>query len=370
MPNWSTVWQFTYLDNSVHAWALALGALVVILTLLPLIRGYVSARRRKWQPQEMPISVEFVALLVARTSRLFHLALAGYVAERFLELPPQVERASTVLFVLVFWLQAGLWAVAATRFAIDQHQRRRGTADPAVAGSFDIILAIARFVIFAIVALLALDNLGVNITALVAGLGIGGIAVALAVQAVLGDVLASLSITLDKPFRIGDTLRIEDYEGVVEHIGIKSTRMRSVSGEQIILSNTDVLKSRVRNLGRMPERRALFTLSLSYETPREKLDAVPRIVADAVRVQPHARFEYCLLRSFGEWALQYEVCYFFDNREPRLYLETLDAVNRRLLGAFEDAAIRFAYPTRSVLLREEAPRAPDAARAARDGPSA
>jgi small-conductance mechanosensitive channel len=217
----------------------------------------------------------------------------------------------------------------------------------------NILLFVLYAVIWAVTVLLALSNLGVNITALVAGLGVGGIAVALAMQAILGDLLASLSIALDRPFVLGDTLRVDNFEGAVEQIGVKSTRLRSVSGEQIIIANADLLKSRVRNLGRATERRALFSLALSYQTRSELLDQVPQLVADSVAGYPGTRFVHCLLRELGESALLFEVCFFValrpDRDEPSA---ALDAVNRAILRRFAAAGLEFAYPTRTVLTRD------------------
>ena len=133
--------------------------------------------------------------------------------------------------------------------------------------------------------------LGVDITALVAGLGIGGIAVALALQNILGDLFASLSITLDRPFVVGDFLIVGDFLGTVEYIGIKSTRLRSLSGEQIIMANADLLGSRVRNYGRMAERRVVFTINVTYETTAEVLERIPALIREIVAAQPGTRFD-------------------------------------------------------------------------------
>jgi small-conductance mechanosensitive channel len=167
---------------------------------------------------------------------------------------------------------------------------------------------VAQLVVWSVVVLLALDNLDVNVTALVAGLGVGGIAIALAVQTILGDLFASLSIALDKPFMVGDLLRIDDIEGTVEQIGIKSTRLRSVTGEQVILSNAELLKSRVRNLGRMNERRALFMVNVAYDTPPQQLDQVSAVVESAVAEVHGSRFVHCRLKNLGESALKLKWC--------------------------------------------------------------
>jgi small-conductance mechanosensitive channel len=347
-------WREEYFGNSVRDWTVAAAAFLTIFTLLPLLRSYLLAQKRRLPPGA-PSGIELVLRLIARTSRVFTWAVALFVAERFLSLSPGLERASKVLIVLIAWIQVAIWGSEAVRFTLE---RRRAAAATArgdrdlpvdVSGSFDILLFIARIVIFSVAMLLALDNLGVNITALVAGLGVGGIAIALAVQTVLGDILASLSITLDQPFVVGDWLRIDDCEGIVEHIGIKSTRLRSLSGEQIILANADVLKSRVRNMGRMAERRALFTLGIVYETPQPLLERLPQIVRDAVSGVEGTRFEFCLLKGFGDSSLNFEVCYFVPEPKGLRFAQINDQVNRAILAAFNREGVRFAYPTRTMI---------------------
>lgn len=344
-----------YLGNSLRSWLLGLAAFLVTFTVLPLLRGFVMSQRRRIESLEPPLGVELALLLISRTSKLFLWIVALYAGQRFLELPPRVDRISTIVIVIGFWLQAGLWASAAAQFALDrQRQRAAAAGDPGIQGSLGILHFVARLAIFAVVALLALDNLGVNITALVAGLGIGGIALALAVQTVLGDLLASLSITLDRPFVVGDWLRIDDMEGTVEHIGVKSTRLRSLSGEQIIVSNADLLKSRVRNLGRMPERRALFTLGVTYETPRDKLERIPAIVEAAVTSVPSTRFVFCSFQNFGDYALQFQVAYYVQLQDGVKFFDVVSAVNYRIHAAFAEHGIDFAYPTQTLHVFREA----------------
>jgi small-conductance mechanosensitive channel len=351
VSNGSEFLSLVFLGNNVRSWAYALLAFLFVFTVLPIVKSFVAARRRKWGERNLPVGVELATLLVSRTSAVFLWAVALYAGERFLDLPPRVERISTILIVIIAWLQVALWASTAVRFALDRQHVKNEIADAGFSGSLDVIMFLARILIFAIAFLLALDNLGINITALVAGLGIGGIAIALAVQTVLGDLLASLSIALDKPFVTGDVLKIDDYEGAVEHIGIKSTRLRSVSGEQIILSNADVLKSRVRNLGRMPERRVLFLLGIDYATSRAQLQSVPQLVETVVRRYAGARFEYCVLKTFGESALTFEVCYFILEPQGRTILAMQHGINEGIFSLLADNAIHFAHPMRTVTLR-------------------
>jgi len=211
---------------------------------------------------------------------------------------------------------------------------------------------VAQIAVWGVAALLALSNLGVNITALVAGLGveikpllaglgIGGIALALAVQTVLADLLASLSIALDKPFGLGDFLTVDDCQGSVEHIGVKSTRLRSLSGEQIIISNADLLKARVRNFGRMHERRALFQLDVHYETPVATLAAVPRAVREIIEGTPDTRFDRCHLLRCTDTALQFEVVYFVTRADYKAYADAQQSINLRILERFRTLEVSF-----------------------------
>jgi small-conductance mechanosensitive channel len=356
MLDWAKIWQTRFLWNSVGEWTIAIAIFLATLTLLPLVKGYISSIRRRWlqAQRELPLAIEVATLLVARTSRLFLWTIALYLASTQLEFPQRFERLITGTIVLTFWFQIALWGMAAVRLAIDRRARRVGGPDPALASSLDIIMFIAGLVVWSMAFLLALDNLGIQIKPLLAGLGIGGIAVALAVQTVLGDLLASMSIALDKPFTIGDSLQVDDINGTVEHIGVKSTRLRSLSGEQIIISNADILKSRVRNNGRMRERRTAFFLNVTYGTTPEKLRAIPAIVRQIVECQPKTRFDRCHLLSFSDWALRYEVVFFMTVPDYNLYADVQQTINLSIIERFNEMGVEFAFPSRPLYMPEQA----------------
>src|SRR6185437_8330737 len=219
--------------NSALEWAAALGiAGTLMLALLSVRAGVRRYHSRLLVTQKVEI-LEVPLQVLSRTTLVFFLALSLFAGLRTLEMSSATRvTLGSALTITLFW-QTGLWATAAAT------------------GWLGVFAFILQGVIWALVILLTLDNLGVNITALVAGLGVGGVAVALAVQNILGDLFASLSITFDRPFVVGDFLAIDAFLGSVEQIGIKSTRLRSLSGEQIVMSNADLLKSRVRNYGRM-----------------------------------------------------------------------------------------------------------------------
>ncbi|HMA12539.1 MAG TPA: mechanosensitive ion channel family protein [Steroidobacteraceae bacterium] len=343
-----------FLGNPLRDWLLAACVFIVTFLVTPALKSRIRAQRRRWQAMQSPTpTLELLALLLARTSQLVVLVFALYFAEKILNWPKRVDRIFDVIIVFGIWLQVGLWATTALRFFLERRQQRAGLHDAAAASTVNVLMFIGQLLIWAVFVLLALDNLGVNITALVAGLGVGGIAIALAVQTILGDVFGSLSIAFDKPFVVGDTLRIDDIEGTVEHIGIKSTRLRSITGEQVILANADVLKARVRNLGRMPERRVLLKLGVEYGTPAEKLDQVTDIVKRVVESVPDTRFVQCVLANLGDYALQFEAIYFVANRPGMRHADSVDMVNRGALRALAAAGIGLAFPTQRVLVERE-----------------
>jgi small-conductance mechanosensitive channel len=184
-------------------------------------------------------------------------------------------------------------------------------------------------------------------------LGVGGVAVALALQNVLGDLFASLSIALDKPFIVGDSLSVDTFVGKVEHIGIKTTRLRSETGEQIIISNADILKSRVRNFGRAQELRALATIRVTYATPVDKLHSIPSLLESIVREQANARFERCHLKTIGDSALHFELSYFVQQPNLNPLLDLQQAVNFRIIDEFHRLGVEFDYPTQRVILARD-----------------
>ncbi|HJS21621.1 MAG TPA: mechanosensitive ion channel family protein [Steroidobacteraceae bacterium] len=332
------------LDNSLLQWAIALLAFLVTFTVLPLLRGYIATLRKRHAGGHHATAVELSSLLANRTHKWFLWAVAFWFAARTLNIPSEVDvTINRIMFVLLA-LQVGIWASAAMSFRL--HHRRGATLEADPSGALAIVNFVAAIIIWSLVTLVALDNLGVNITALVAGLGITGIAVALAVQTTLSNLLSSLAIALDKPFVVGDTITVDQDTGKVERIGISSTRLRSIDGEQIVISNNDLLKARVHNFGRMYERRVLFTVGVVYATPRETLERIPSIIEAAVRAHEKVRFERSHFVAYGDSALQFESVYFVLDADYLLYANIEQAINLRILQEFERQGIELAYRTR------------------------
>jgi small-conductance mechanosensitive channel len=338
-------------SNSVTDWLIADTVAVAVWCALWIVRWFMASRYKRYSAAQRRMPIRLVTYLIANTTQFFLIAMALYAAQSSLTLPDRFERIISALVMILILLQIGLWAGRALRFYLETKQLERG-ADQVFTGSLDIINFVSRMLIWSLLVLVALSNLGVNITALLAGLGVGGVAVALALQSVLGDLFASLSIALDKPFVVGDRLVIDAFIGNVEHIGIKTTRLRSESGEQIILSNADILKSRVRNFGRAAELRILTTIRVSYETPSEKLQGIPKLLENIVREQANARFERCHFKTLGDAALHFELSYFAQQPNSHPLLDLQQAVNFRIVDEFQRLGVQFDDTTQRVILTQ------------------
>ena len=318
--------QAVYYGNALAAWTKAVLTFALWFTVLPLLRAFI-ARRLRTRVSTHPVAfLLLVRTLIDATSRIFMFAVAIYLALRWLKTSPRADRFMDTAILVIVWWQIGHWLSAIVRYSIDV-RRGHDLEGADGAASLNILRFVGVLVVWVVAFLMLLTNLGIKIGPLVAGLGIGGIAIALAVQNLLGDLFASLSIALDKPFRVGDALAIGDEKGTVEYIGIKSTRLRSNSGEQIVISNSDLLKSRVRNYARLTERRAELKLRVAYETPRQLIGEVPKIIEAAVGEQENARFERAHFVRYGDYALEFEATYVIEASEYVAFLDAQQAIN-------------------------------------------
>jgi small-conductance mechanosensitive channel len=280
------------------------------------------------------------------------LALALRAASVPLALPERVASVVHAFVWLAVLFQSARWGNGLINFWLMQWARRTGEVP--TAGAIYAFGILARSALWIVIILLALDNaLGVDITTLVAGLGITGVAVALAVQNILGDLFAALSIILDKPFVVGDVVAVDNFVGTVEHIGLKTTRIRSISGEQVIFSNADLLKSRVRNLRNMSERRVVLAVGVEYSTPPDLLRRIPDIMRQVAGDVANVRLDRAHFVGFGESALTCEAVYFITNPDYLTFMDAQQAINLALIERFESEGIRFAFPTRTVVLQAQ-----------------
>jgi small-conductance mechanosensitive channel len=331
------------LDNSLGHWLAAIGIAVVIHLAAILFKGVAVRRLLAWaQRTRTHIDDALVSLL--QDLRLWLIAaVAVWAGSEMLTLPDKLDTIIQNVAVVAVFVQVGFWGSHLLQFwANRSNARRQIDASVATTASFAALLFVGRVLLWSMILLMTLDNLGVNVNALVTSLGIGGIAVALAVQNVLGDLFASLSIVLDKPFEAGDFIVVDDYAGTVEHVGLKSTRLRSLNGEQIVIGNSDLLKSRLRNYKRMHERRVEFCFRIAYETPIDKLRKVPGIVKGIIESRDRIRFERAHFKELGDEWLSFEVVYWVTDADFNLYMDIQQEINLQLMAAMAKEKIEFA----------------------------
>jgi small-conductance mechanosensitive channel len=343
-------WTLELLGNPLQDWVTALGVALTINLIVGLTRRLVITRLEKVaRVTATPLDDAFIKV-AQRTRQWLIFGVTLFVGTRYLELPDRVETVLQTVATLAAFMQIGLWASAGVDFWLNRYRERTLASDAGAATSIAALGFIGRVLLWSVVLLLALDNLGIDVTALIAGLGVGGIAVALAVQNILGDLFASLSIVVDKPFVIGDFVVVDEYSGTVEYVGLKTTRIRSLSGEQIVFSNGDLLKARIRNYKRMYERRIVFHFGVLYQTSPDQVEKIPRIVTGIVAAQELARLDRVHFFRFGDSSLDFEVVYWMKDPEYAKYMNTQQAINLALMRALAKEGIGFAYPTRSLFV--------------------
>ena len=342
--------------NSVRAWLIALGVLVGVFGALWLVKILVVRRLQRLAERTVVDIDDFLVDLLARTNVIFLLVLAAYAASLALFLEAAVRQTLGLALFMALIFQAGLWGNGVIHFFLQRQAQKQLQDNASSATTLNAFSMVAKLVLWSIIILVALDNLpGVEVTSLIASLGVAGVAVGLAVQNILSDLFASLSIALDKPFVIGDYITVGDLGGSVEHIGLKSTRLRSLSGEQLIFSNSDLLSSRIRNFKRMARRRVSFELGLAYETPADKVRQVPEMVKEIIAHQEGATFDRSHFKGFGSFSLDFESVYYVENPDFMLFMDVQQAINLEILDRFTEAGIEFAYPTQTLFVRDQAP---------------
>ena len=286
------------------------------------------------------------ARALARTSSVFIILCAAELVAEHAATPPPILRTINVLFVIAAAFQAAIWA---RELILGFVQHRVGGEDEhsTLGSAIGIIRLLVSVALFAIAIILILDNLGVNVTGLVAGLGIGGIAIGLAAQGIFKDLFAALSIIFDRPFRKGDGIKVDQLTGTVERIGLKTTRIRSLSGEQVVLSNANLLEKQLHNYAFLEHRRIVLPFGLIYQTPPEVCARVPDMIREIVEGHELTTLVRCGLTGFGASSLDYELQFDVHSADYEQVFRTRSAICIAILRAFNEAGIEFAYPTQT-----------------------
>jgi small-conductance mechanosensitive channel len=356
-----------FLDHEWHGitglqWILAAAIVTAGTAALMLARTLLVRYLRRLAARSRTDFDDFLVTLVERT-RMWFLALVTLrAASLVLELSERWDHRVQMLLIVGGMVQGGLWAGTLVRYLVDRrfasHVRAPGV-DPHVVPVAQTLLRFAGLVVvWSIVLLSVLSSFGIDITALVAGLGVGGVAVALAVQKILGDILASISIAVDRPFSPGDYIAIGQQQGTVLRIGIRSTVIASLSGEELVVANNDMLSARIQNYTRMSTRRISFTVGVVYATSQELLEALPALIKAAIDGRDRVRFDRGALTGLGDSAINYEVVYTVLDPSYDVYVQVHQAILFDLIRRMRAAGYEFAFPTRTVQLEGAEPTAP------------
>jgi small-conductance mechanosensitive channel len=295
--------------------------------------------------------------LIARTSSFLLVVavlLSGVLASSFLTLPLSLEKYLLVLLKFTCMIQVAFWLDALLSFFLKFFLKRKilGKSTsllPFENSNYSLLITLSRVTLWIVISIFALDNLGLKVTSLVAGLGIGGLVVAVAVRKILEDILSSVSILLDKPFETGDVILVGDVRGTVEKIGIKSTRIRSTSGEEVSISNTSMIRTQIHNFKNMNYRRALFTIKLDISTPPDTVRKISRIIQEIIQNIEHTRFDRTHFSTIRNSFLEIETVYFVNSREYVMLMDIQQKINISILEYVSCMGISFAYMSKRII---------------------
>jgi len=339
----------TLFGNRILDYLICLAIFVVGFFIVRILRAILFKRLEKWAEKTSVTLDDFLIVILEKA--LIPLLYFGvfYLGLRSLSLNPSFSRAVEVLGVLLLTVLGVRFLVGIVEYTIKDYWLKKHPHATRVETIKGILPAI-KVVIWGLALVFLLDNLGLRISTVIAGLGIGGVAIALASQAILKDLFSYFSILMDRPFEVGDFLILGDYLGSVEHIGIKTTRLRSLSGEQIVISNTDLTDSRVRNYKRMDKRRVLFRIGVIYQTSLEQLKEIPTIIKAVIEKVEETNFDRAHFASYGDFSLVFEVVYYVLDRDYNKYMNIQQEINFAINEEFKKRGIEFAYPTQTLFV--------------------
>jgi len=341
----------TYWGNTILQYLIAAGFFVGGIIIVTIFKTIILIRLKKLAEKTKTSVDDFIIVGIQKSivPILFYGSL--YIALRTLNLSPEVSNILNIASVFVITFFAIRLITSILDYSITSYSSMEGASEQK-AKQLKSLSALARFIVWGVGLIFLMSNLGFDISAVIAGLGIGGIAVALAAQAILGDLFSYFTIFFDRPFELGDYIVVGDKNGTVEHIGIKTTRVRALSGEQLVFSNSDLTSSRLHNFKKLQRRRITFQLGVIYETPAEKLQKIAKIVEKIIAEEQVAQFDRIHFKSFGDFSLNFEIVYFVLSREYSKYMDIQQSINHKIFDQFNKEGIEFAYPTQTLFMNK------------------
>jgi len=344
-------WQNVYLGNTVWSYAVALVLVVVFMYGFKWLQKFIL-RRLDALAQKTSTDIDDVVIEIVNSFRPpFYSFIAIYLAVKTLHLNDWMDKVLDA--ALIIWITYQV--ISAVQILVNYIAKKAlgKEEDEHSKSAIKLLGSIVKSILWVVGIMIVLSNLGVDITSLIAGIGIGGIAIALALQNILSDLFSSFSLYFDKPFKVGDHIVVGKHAGTVEKIGIKTTRIRSVQGEEIIVANQELTSAQVQNFKRLERRRNLITLGVTYETPVTKLKMIPKIVQDIIESEKEATFSRAHFQSFGDSALNYQVVYYVEVQDYGVFMDIQQSINFAIMEAFEKEGIEFAYPTQTVYVSKK-----------------
>lgn len=330
------------LGNTIEQCIIALIASLITTSILFFARALIL-NRLPWIKENVNLIKDYPLMEVSSKTHSFFLVIVGlYIGSLFINFPEEHAFWPARIMLAAFALQGGLWANELVLYFIRTSKALDVGQDALTSGSLTVINFVSRTVLWSIVFIFFLSNLGFDVTALLTGLGVGGVAVALAVQNILGDLFASLSIVIDKPFKIGDFIIVDEFKGYVENVGLKTTRVRSLSGEQVVFANADLLSSRIRNYKRMERRRITFTIDVTMDTTPDQLEQMPYLFSNIIDPMDRVTFGRAHFKEITDRGYSFEIVYFIENPDMGFYLDTQHRINLEILRCLDKEEIELA----------------------------
>lgn len=345
----NSFWEKMLWGNTIRDWMIGISIIAISIFVLHLIKTIALSQVRRWARKTNTTIDDFLITSIEKSVIPFFYLLAVYFGLSYLSFGQKAQNILRIALLVTATFFAIRLITSVINYLVESFTRSQKDAETKRKQARGVVV-IVNIMIWIIGIVFLIDNLGYDITTLVAGLGIGGIAIALASQAILGDLFSYFVIFFDKPFEIGDFIIIGDKMGTVEYVGIKTTRIRALSGEQLIVSNTDLTNSRVQNYKRMETRRVVFSISVLYETNIEKLKEIPNKIKRIIDEQPGLKFDRAHFSSFGGSSLDFEIVYFVSNADYNLYMDKQQLINLAIFEEFENENIGFAYPTQKIYI--------------------
>jgi small-conductance mechanosensitive channel len=343
-------WQQVYWGNTVMAYVIAAGSILIAWLIIKIVKKIVFRQIEKFAGKTANKYDDFLTGIIEKFIVPWLYIFTNYSIIQQLKLDPRLNRVLDAAMAFVTMYFAVRLVNFMIHLLITSHMRRRGETEERIQHLSGMLIVVKGFVW--VIGLLTLArNFGFDVSTLLASLGVGGIAIALASQAILGDLFSYLVIFFDKPFEIGDAVTLSnDVTGTIEYIGIKTTRIRSVSGEQLVISNTNMTNSTIRNWKRMEQRRVAFKLGVVYRTSYRLLQQIPSLVKAIVLEQQQVRFDRAHLQEYGNYSINFEIVYFITAPDYNLFMDTHQAVLFRIHEEFSKLGIEFAMPTQTLFI--------------------